>query len=245
MIWFLTVFLLLASLTAGADTQVPHTFVDGTAAKAAEVNANFDALESAIDALPTRSISIDPLSLAGSDTDVNVDFVVAGSSFRSHALALKIGASGDTSISPTFEFGITVPPDYTTNSPIDVVFKWISEATNCEMGLQVNYLNALTSAGSVLLYPVDGEGGPFEIGASSNVLHISTFRLLVGQDYLDAAGNDSPFYPDGYDGPDLVAGSVVNLGFYRSPFDNNDGGPDDTCRESGTLGIVGINVDYS
>ena len=245
MIWFLTVFLLLASLTAGADTQVPHTFVDGTAAKAEEVNANFDALEGAIDALPTRSISIDPLSLASSDTDVDIDYLVAGSDFRSHVLALNIGASGDTSISPTFEFGITVPPDYTTNSPIDVVFKWISEATNCRMGLRVNYLNTLTSAGSVLLYAVDGKGSPFEIGSSSNVLHTSTFRLLVGQDYLDAAGNDSPFYPDGYDGPDLVAGGVVNLGFFRSPFDDNDGEPVDTCRDSGTLGIVGINVNYS
>lgn len=88
MIGFLTIFLLLASFTAAADTQVPHTFVDGTAAKAAEVNANSDALEGAIDALLTRSISIDPLSLAGSDTDVTIDFLVAGSGFRSHACAI-------------------------------------------------------------------------------------------------------------------------------------------------------------
>lgn len=238
MVRLLLIVFTFASLGVAADTQVPHNFSDSTVAKAAEVNANFDALESAIDSLPNRSISIDPLSLAGSDSDVTVDFV-GGGGFGSHALALPIGASGDTSIVPKIEFGFTLPPDYTTNSPIDVVFRWISEATNCQMGLLVDYLNTLTSAGGVLLYPVDGQGGPFEIGASSNVLHTSTFRLLVGQDYLDATGGDPVFYPNGYQGPDLVPGGVVNLGFFRSPFNDSD-----TCRDSGALGIVGITVEY-
>ena len=47
-------FVVLAVFTLGslADTEVPHRFEDGTPAKAAEVNANFDALEAAIDAIP-------------------------------------------------------------------------------------------------------------------------------------------------------------------------------------------------
>ena len=242
MVRLLLIVFTFASLGVAADTQVPHNFSDSTVAKAAEVNANFDALEIAIDSLPNRSISINHLSLAGSDSDVTVEFL-GDPDFRSHALTLPIGASGDTSVVPTIEFGFTVPPDYTTNSPIDVVFRWISEATNCQMGLQVNYLNTLTSAGRVLLYPVDGEGGPFDIGASSDVLYTSTFRLLVGQDYLDATGG-SNFYPDGYQGPDLVPGGVVNLGFYRSPYNGSGGQPEDTCRDSGALGIVGITVEY-
>ena len=43
--------LLLLPLSALAQTQVPNVFEDGTPASAAEVNANFDALEAAIDAL--------------------------------------------------------------------------------------------------------------------------------------------------------------------------------------------------
>jgi hypothetical protein len=52
MIRLLTAALLFASFHVAADTEVPHTFTDGTPAKASEVNANFDALEAAIDAIP-------------------------------------------------------------------------------------------------------------------------------------------------------------------------------------------------
>ena len=41
---------LAASMAANAQTQVPHDFQSGTPARAAEVNANFDTLETAIDA---------------------------------------------------------------------------------------------------------------------------------------------------------------------------------------------------
>ena len=44
--------LLVLPLSTLAQTQVPNVFEDGTPAKAAEVNANFDALETAIDAIP-------------------------------------------------------------------------------------------------------------------------------------------------------------------------------------------------
>ncbi len=52
MIRLLTATLLVASFSVVADTQVPNFFTDGTPAKASEVNANFDALEAAIDAIP-------------------------------------------------------------------------------------------------------------------------------------------------------------------------------------------------
>ena len=44
--------LLILSLSALAQTQVPNVFEDGTPASAAEVNEDFDALEAAIDAIP-------------------------------------------------------------------------------------------------------------------------------------------------------------------------------------------------
>ena len=46
---FVPAILLLLPLSALAQTQVPNVFEDGTPASAADVNANFDALESAID----------------------------------------------------------------------------------------------------------------------------------------------------------------------------------------------------
>ena len=52
MIRLLTATLLVASFSVVADTQVPNIFTDGTPAKASEVNENFDALETAIDAIP-------------------------------------------------------------------------------------------------------------------------------------------------------------------------------------------------
>ena len=52
MIRLLTAVFLFASVDVVAQTQVPNVFEDGTPASAAEVNANFDALETAIDAIP-------------------------------------------------------------------------------------------------------------------------------------------------------------------------------------------------
>jgi len=187
-----------------------------------------------------KSISIDHLALAGSDDDVSVDFVTTAG-LGSHALVLPIGAAGVTTIIPTIEFGFTVPPDYTPNSPIDVVFKWISEATNCDMALQQNYVNGLAEDGAVAMYDPTESRPSLTIGASNGVLHSTTFTYLIGQDYLDASG-DSFEYPDGiYDGAALVPGSAVNLGIFRSPYVS--GG--DTCRDSGVFGIVGISIHYS
>ena len=49
MIRLLTAVLLFASFHAVAQTEVPNVFEDGSPASAAEVNENFEALETAID----------------------------------------------------------------------------------------------------------------------------------------------------------------------------------------------------
>lgn len=54
MIRLLTAVLLFVSFNVEAQTQVPHVFEDATPAKAAEVNANFDALSDSISNLDER-----------------------------------------------------------------------------------------------------------------------------------------------------------------------------------------------
>lgn len=51
--------LLLVSVNTVADTQVTHTFRDGTSANAAEVNTNFDDLEAAIDTVLSSTTTED------------------------------------------------------------------------------------------------------------------------------------------------------------------------------------------
>ena len=73
MIRLLTAVLLFASFHAVAQTQVPNVFEDGTPASAAEVNANFDALETAIDAIPEG-----PAGPQGEQGPAGADGVAAG-----------------------------------------------------------------------------------------------------------------------------------------------------------------------
>ncbi len=56
----LTVVFVLVGSVYAADLTVPHTFYPGTAAKSSEVNANFTALKTAIDALEAEVRGISP-----------------------------------------------------------------------------------------------------------------------------------------------------------------------------------------
>ncbi len=60
---------LLFALTANAQTQVPNDFQAGTPARAAEVNENFDALESAVDS-NALGISTNISDIASSENDI-------------------------------------------------------------------------------------------------------------------------------------------------------------------------------
>ena len=112
MIRLLTAVLLFASFSVVADTEVPHTFEDGTPAKASEVNANFDALEAAIDAIPEG-----PAGPAGAKGDTGADFWTnrartSGDEFILHAKPLErllasasVSPSGMASREPTVLIG--------------------------------------------------------------------------------------------------------------------------------------------
>ena len=77
MIRLLTAALLVASFGALAQTQVPNVFEDGTPASAAEVNENFEALETAIDDVAAgadgRTI-LNGTAAPSSDTGAEGDF---------------------------------------------------------------------------------------------------------------------------------------------------------------------------
>ncbi|MCH1579344.1 MAG: collagen-like protein, partial [Luminiphilus sp.] len=77
MIRLLTAALLVASFGVVADTEVPHTFEDGNPAKASEVNANFDALEAAIDATPADAIK----AVTSADLDMDGNRVLFSNVF--------------------------------------------------------------------------------------------------------------------------------------------------------------------
>ena len=77
MIRLLTAALLVATFGVVADTEVPHTFTDGTPAKASEVNANFDALETAIDTVSAGADGktiMNGTAAPSSDTGAEGDF---------------------------------------------------------------------------------------------------------------------------------------------------------------------------
>lgn len=72
-----------------AQTTVPHTFAPGTAARAAEVNANFQALAIAIDSLAARVDKLEGGSV--SDADVVGDYSVSNLQIGLAEVAAGIG----------------------------------------------------------------------------------------------------------------------------------------------------------
>ena len=60
---------LILSGAVGAQTQVPNDFVAGTPARAAEVNENFDELETAVDS-NMAGVSANAMDIANSENDI-------------------------------------------------------------------------------------------------------------------------------------------------------------------------------
>jgi|GEM_PF-4168785 hypothetical protein len=64
--------LIVLSLPAGAQSQVPHIFSDGTPAHASDVNANFAALSQRIDALEVEIARLNSSNVAGHTYNVEI-----------------------------------------------------------------------------------------------------------------------------------------------------------------------------
>ena len=103
--------LLLLPLSVLAQTQVPNVFEDGTPAKAAEVNANFDALETAIDAIPEG-----PAGPQGEQGPAGADGVAAGLNCTTDQ---SIVYRGDAWVCSSPELVETFPPSETAYCPSD------------------------------------------------------------------------------------------------------------------------------
>ena len=109
MIRLLTAVFLFASFNVVAQTEVPNVFEDGTPASAAEVNANFDALEAAIDAIPEGPAGPQGEKGDTGDTGPQGETGPAGPQGAT-GLTGATGAKGDTGdIGPQGEQGETGP----------------------------------------------------------------------------------------------------------------------------------------
>jgi len=109
MIRLLIAGLLLVSVNTVADTQVTHTFRDGTSANAAEVNTNFDDLEAAIDTVLSSTTTEDIALTATGQGDIRL--TTNGGTPETIVLTNKQGNS-DASIALTStQGGITLSAD--------------------------------------------------------------------------------------------------------------------------------------
>ncbi len=133
-----------AASTAFAQTEVPNTFESGEAASASEVNANFSALVSAIDALADRVAdlesdvdSLDPTEVTLSDL-VGTNYCISsfgnigagggswariGSYVSSHKLAITSTTTATLTTVQDDEFelgwGVGYDTDYTLDSELE------------------------------------------------------------------------------------------------------------------------------
>ena len=108
---FVPATLLLVPLSALAQTQVPNVFEDGTPATAAEVNANFEALEAAIDDVAAgadgRTI-LNGTAAPSSDTGAEGDFFLDTTNSMLYGPKTTSGwGSGVSLIGPTGATGAT------------------------------------------------------------------------------------------------------------------------------------------
>ena len=103
--------MLLLPLSALAQTQVPNVFEDGTPATAAEVNANFDALETAIDDVAVGADGktiLNGTAAPSSDTGAEGDFFLDTTNSMLYGPKTTSGwGSGVSLIGPTGATGAT------------------------------------------------------------------------------------------------------------------------------------------
>jgi hypothetical protein len=173
---------------------------DGALAQKAST-ADLDAVAAA-----GKWISIDPFAMNRRDGAA----ISAG--FGANAGVTLPGGPTDL---PKFEFGFTVPPDHTPNTPMTIEITWRINQTACTVALLSNYTS------------IARPGSGFRntgLGNTSNVVPATPNTVTTSAFPLSAADFG------------LRPGDAVLLGFFRS-FNN------DTCSEA--VFIQGIRVLYS
>ena len=208
----------LLPLSVLAQTQVPNVFEDGTPASAAEVNENFDALETAIDDVSAgadgKSIlngTAAPSSDAGAEGDFFLDTTNSvlygpktsigwGNGVSLIGPAGATGAKGDTGdAGPQGEpgpTGATGPPG--TSLGCSATQQDNSVVIECADGTS----GVIAGAGTVVIYP-DGD----IVGAAPNPVTLSTGDFV----WQDANGVTITAYGDRTNNSILLTDSAGRL----------------------------------
>jgi hypothetical protein len=155
-------------------------------------------------------ISIDPLAVdVGGGATIEIGYNSAA------GISLP-----EPSPEPLFQFGFSVPPDHTPNTPITVELLWHINQTSCTISLVENFLS-VSRRGSV-------PRGDTAVGGA----------LTLASDPVSATANrtgrTTATLPSA--GFGLAPGDAVNIGFYRTS-------ALDTCTQA--VRVTGIRVLYS
>ena len=210
MIRLLIAGLLLVSVNTVADTQVTHTFRDGTSANAAEVNTNFDDLEAAIDTVLSSTTTEDIALTAIGSGDIRL--TTNGGTGETIVLTNKQGNS-DASIALTSTTGgITLSATVLklnsgtrgliTNRAVQTIVDSATEAT------AVQYV-----AGFINVTGGKDDAG-FTLPKGADLADAMLGTVAIGDSFIcyvvNGSGSDIKYYP-GASGSTLSAVGGINL----------------------------------
>ena len=191
--------------TAFAQTQVPHVFQSGQPALAAEVNANFDELESVADESLSRVSALEG-EVAANNSDIvananqiqsNTDAIVSGDAALAGRLAPLVFDANGTEIGQLISIGENL---------------WGLLAINQSGYIQnVSFRDGALDGGTLVYQSSDCAGTPFATDTFGG--HVQT--------YFDSFGNPNLYYVDKAAGPisNFTSGS---LSFERGCFVQSD-----------------------
>lgn len=172
-LWLLS--LCVVSNAAFAQTAVPYTFSSGTPAKASEVNANFQALATAIDGLATRVNKLE-----GQITSADI---VGTYTSRIHQVGVQQGTGATEAI--TYEGSLTFAADGTfTSTSVGHVNDVGGPSTISEP-----FSGAWSVSGNTVTITLTGQTTPYSFfGIAGGRLLIST---IYGVDTTSHVGSNN------------------------------------------------------
>jgi hypothetical protein len=218
----LTFIMLSGVSTWSADLTIPYLFKASTPAVANEVNANFSAVETAVDDNDTRINSLSSakkfITLNPYGAHMNGDTSTTSGFGPFSGLQIP-----DTNSS--FALGFVLPPDYVSGDPITVDIIWHTGSTNCGIVLAPNSI-AVARIGQTHIMGKSATTGLTAIG--DNTL---TASATENQSELKSYAITAP------DGTTLEAGDSIIFSLYRSYSSSSD-----TCADN--LVIQGVSVRY-
>lgn len=171
-------------------------------------------LSAAVSFAGTRSFSIDPYGVAGTDIDKSLGSGGLG--------GLALPPSGQ----PEFGFGFVIPRGYKRDTPIRILFSWQTPVKDCGIVFRPLFVDRSRENhdSTAAFGPTDGlapEDGQILLTAPSTPGrgNVKAFSLTPGQGF------------------GMNSGDAIVLAFFRDV-----AAPNDTCADD--LIIAGINIEY-